>query len=110
MSFFRKYYNNTKFISITAMPKEASVTILLPENEKQILEDYCHRTGRTQTDILRATIRELVEELPFYYGILGCGGNPIKIFMGDGRKLTEEQLLDECPDGYKYWKASTQKQ
>lgn len=91
------------------MPKDPSVTILLPESEKQILEDYCDLTGRSQTEILRGTIRNLVKELPFYYGILGCGGNPVKIFMSDGRKLTEEELLSESPDGYKYWKASLQK-
>ena len=90
------------------MPQNPSITILLPDHEKHILEDYCHKTGRTQSDIVRSFIRSLADELPYYYGILGFGGSPLRIWMSDGRKLTEEELLNESPDGYRYWKASSQ--
>jgi hypothetical protein len=86
------------------MPKQPSITILLPEAEKTILETFCSLTERNQTDVIRAFIRSLVDELPFHYGIGGWGGTPLKIWLRDGRKLTEEELLAEMPEAYSYWK------
>lgn len=86
------------------MPKQPSITILVPETEKDLLEDYCAATGRNQTDVLRAYVRSLVDELPHHLGVMGCGGNPLKIWMNDGRKLTEEEFMDENPRAYGYWK------
>jgi hypothetical protein len=86
------------------MPKQSSITILIPENEKQILEDFCAATGRNLTDVLRTHVRSLVDELPYHLGVIGCGGNPLKVWMHDGRKLTEEQFMDENPTAYGYWK------
>lgn len=38
----------------------------LPENEIEILEEYCRRTGRTKTEVIRELVRSLskVEEKP----------------------------------------------
>ena len=38
---------------------EKRLDIRLPEDELQILDDYCKTTGRTKTDVLRELIRKL---------------------------------------------------
>lgn len=42
------------------MPKPKNYkTFRLTDEEEKILEDYCDRTGRTYTDVLRELVRSL---------------------------------------------------
>lgn len=41
------------------MVKKTQINLKLPEFEYQILEDYCQKTGRSKTEILREFIRSL---------------------------------------------------
>ena len=80
-----------------------TITIPLPDAEKQILLDFCRLTERTQTDVLRACIRSLADELPYFYGLMGVSGDPVRYHLKDGRQLTEEEFMQEFPEAYKYW-------
>jgi predicted DNA-binding protein len=43
------------------MTSKETIQIRLPKEEKLILDVYCEKTGRTQTDVLREFIRSLQE-------------------------------------------------
>jgi hypothetical protein len=45
-----------------------------------------------------------VQELPFHYGLVARGGDPLEFWMSDGRKLNEADLFGEFPQAYRYWK------
>ena len=81
-----------------------TITIPLPEAEKKILTDFCQITERTQTDVIRACIRSLADELPYFYGLMGTEGtDPVLYHVKDGRKLTEAEFRAEFPEAYQYW-------
>lgn len=44
------------------MASKETVQIRLPKEEKDRLDKYCERVGRTQTDVIREFIRSLVIE------------------------------------------------
>ncbi|MBW4493361.1 MAG: hypothetical protein KME26_09820 [Oscillatoria princeps RMCB-10] len=43
----------------TKPPSDKVLTIRLPSNELEHLEDYCTNKGRTKTDVIREMIRKL---------------------------------------------------
>jgi hypothetical protein len=53
-------YSKSPYISMTKSEKR--LDIRLPEDELQILDDYCKATGRTKTDVLRELIRKLARK------------------------------------------------
>ncbi|WP_414581250.1 ribbon-helix-helix protein, CopG family [Scytonema sp. PCC 10023] len=37
------------------------LNVRIPQNERKILEEYCNRTNRSKTDVIREFIRSLQE-------------------------------------------------
>jgi predicted transcriptional regulator len=81
----------------------ATITIQLPDSEKELLETFCQKTERTQSDVVRACIRSLAQEMPAAYGISGWLSNPTRFFLTDGRSLTEEEAIAQMPEAYAWW-------
>jgi predicted DNA-binding protein len=44
------------------MDKKQMLNVRVPESEMKILKDYCDRTTRTQTEVIRELIRSLAEK------------------------------------------------
>jgi predicted DNA-binding protein len=44
------------------MASKETIQIRLPKEEKDIIDEYCQKTGRTQTDVIREFIRSLRRE------------------------------------------------
>lgn len=40
-----------------------AITVRISEDELEILKQFCHKEGRTQTDVIRAYLRSLKRKL-----------------------------------------------
>jgi predicted transcriptional regulator len=81
----------------------ATITIQLPDSEKELLEKFCQKTERTQSDVVRACIRSLIQQMPAVYGISGWVSNPTRFFLTDGSVLSEEEAIAQMPEAYAWW-------